>query len=513
MKRKAKKLNAKTGTLQSKLLPDQTLIIILPLIVVGTVLRLPNFGESFWYDEVVYATRYWVASLSDLWKVFLTYPSAPLYRLFMFFWTSLFGEHEIIIRLPSLLFGISSIIVSYLIAVTYGSRKMATLAAVLLCLSPVHIWYSQEATPYAMALFFLLATIYVWRQLKIGLSHRVWYTAYPVFSLVAVFTHYYTSIFLLPLSLLSLSAEKPVRRWIIGTHCVVVLCLAAALGTKHMSGSLISGMFFLRPFTLFEWWMLFFNWFSHGNAIWTVNPYQVGRLGPLYLLNHQILLIYQVFLLIILIRGLLPNHGQSTTFQRWELSLLLLSMPLVILFLNQLGYHNLYVERYLFFVLPFFFIVLARGVAGFFNTKIATSCMLIVITVEVVSYGALLYKKDAWTVYKQNPDWRSAASYLSAENGTSDDAVVLVVTPAATLSYYLRRKTPEQHLKILRFSKKDIVPVLLANNIKTFYLVKNYYWSDSFDEAFRRLKAHRHLRLESSQSFKGLDVYTFIHVP
>ena len=71
----------------------------------------------------------------------------------MFFWVHMFGEHELSVRMPPLVFGLSSIVLTYWIAATYGSRRMALLAAVLLCFSPVHVWYSQEATPYAMTLY------------------------------------------------------------------------------------------------------------------------------------------------------------------------------------------------------------------------------------------------------------------------------------------------------------------------------------------------------------------------
>jgi len=34
------------------------------LIVIATLLRLPNLDESFWYDEVVYSTRFLASNLS-----------------------------------------------------------------------------------------------------------------------------------------------------------------------------------------------------------------------------------------------------------------------------------------------------------------------------------------------------------------------------------------------------------------------------------------------------------------
>ena len=50
-------------------LVERSLVVV--LVVLATVLRLPNLGESFWYDEVLYSTSYGFSSLSDLWYLFL----------------------------------------------------------------------------------------------------------------------------------------------------------------------------------------------------------------------------------------------------------------------------------------------------------------------------------------------------------------------------------------------------------------------------------------------------------
>lgn len=490
---------------------QNTRILIFLFIMIGTILRIRNLGESLWYDELMYSTKYWMASLSDLWKLFLFDPPAPLYRVFMFFWIAMFGEHELFLRMPSLLFGIASILLTYWIAKTYNSWKTATLAALLLCLSPVHIWYSQEATPYSMALFFLLATVYLYRKLRADHFNWTRYILYLGFFLIAVFTHYFAAIFLLPLSLMALSAERLTRKRMIAAHCVVILCLLTSLIIKYMAGYVSSGMGFLRPFTLFEWWMLFFNWFSHGNSIWTVNPYKAYRIGLHYLMNQPVLLVFQLCFFIVLLRGLLPKSGRTVYKQTWELSLLLFTTPIVMLFLTKIGYRHLYIERYLFLILPFFLVVIAKGAFGFSRISHEIAIMLFLVMVGVTSCIMFFYKNDTWTVYKQNPDWRSAASYLIQENRGSDELIVFSVTPADTLIYYLQRQGRESCKVIMAKQKDDHTPMLLTNNVKNFYLIKNHYWSGKFKEVFHKIKKDRHFRLVSSRTFKGLDVYLFTH--
>lgn len=487
--------------------PQKTWLVIVFLVIAGGVLRLPNLGESLWHDEMLYSTKYLVPSLSDLWRISLYDAPAPLYRVLMFFWTTLFGEHELALRTPSLLFGIFSILLVYGIAQEYDSRKAAALAALLLCLSPVHIWYSQEANPYSMAIFFLLATVYLSQRIRTDKVSAGWHMLYLICFLIAVLTHYYTAIFLLPLSILALSSEKLTRRRIIASHCVIVLCLAASLGIKIASGNLISGLPFARPFTFFEWWMLFFNWFSHGNALWSVNPYQAS---VDYLGTRELLIFFQLIFLTIFLRGLMPIARKTTWKVTQELSLFLFSMPLIMMFLTQVGMNDLYIERYLVFVLPFFLIVLAKGASGFSSRTLGVVTVLFVLTVGVASCLAFYYKSDTWTVYKQNPDWRGAASHLMQETSNSDEELILAVTQANTLDYYLKRK----RFSVIPIRSKheyhEYMETLERGNLKKIYLIKNHSWAGNFNEVFLKMKEDQDFRLVSSRNFKGLSVYLFV---
>src|SRR5262249_53788433 len=217
-------------------------------------------------------------------------------------------------------------------------------------------------------------------------------------------------VFLLPLTLLSVAAEGTLRRRLMVAHGVVVSCLALALGTKYLVGQFETGVGFLRPFTFFEWWMLFFNWFVHGNSLWTVNPY---RANTKYLLSEPLLLVCQLFFVIIFIRGLLPDRVRKSWTQTWELLLFVSTLPLCMLVLTEAGYRHLYIERYLLVVLPFFLIVVARGATGLSNVRAVMACSIGLVVIGAASYGAFVYKSDTWTVYKQNPDWRSASRYLN----------------------------------------------------------------------------------------------------
>ena len=179
------------------------------------------------------------------------------------------------------------------------------------------------------------------------------------------------------------------------------------------------------------------------------------------------------------------------------------------LVLTQAGYSHLYIERYLVLLLPFFLIVMARGVTSFANSRMVIACAITVVSVGAASYGALLYKDDTWTVYKPNPDWRSASQYLSAQSGGANKADILVVVPSDDLKYYLDRAAPGAPPKLIYYDPRTFLRVLSGDGVRAFHLVKNEYWAGGFDAVLQGLKHDQRFLLANTHAFKGVEVYTF----
>lgn len=484
---------------------DRSGLAVLLLAVVAALLRLPNLGESLWFDEVLYSTRISASTLSELWSRFLHDPPAPLYRVPLFFWVRVFGDGDLSVRVPSLLFGIASIGLTYRTARAYGSPRVALLAASFLCFSPAHVWYSQEATPYAMSMFFLVATVLAWSRLRADPTRTARYVVYCGCLLAAVFTHYFTAVFLLPLTLMSLPLDRSARRRVLIAHAVVVSSLTLVLGIKYHLGHVPGGQGFARPFTPFEWWMLFFNWFLQGNSLWTVDPY---RATMTYLLGEPLLVACQAFFCVLFLRGLFSYRTEPR--RGWELLLLTCTMPLVMWLLTLGGHQQLYIERYLLVLLPFVAIVLARGASSFANAKAAIACSAAMGLIGAASYGAWLSKSETWTVYKQNPDFRAAARYLAAQAVPPTEAAIVATILPAELTYYFPRERNEAAPRIVIYDAGALESLLGDHSLRVLYLLKNDYWAAGVDEVLRQFKGERRLELTTTQSFKGLEIYSFV---
>jgi 4-amino-4-deoxy-L-arabinose transferase-like glycosyltransferase len=483
---------------------DDPRIVVPLLLLLALVLRLPNLTESLWYDEVHYSTRFISSDFSELWQVLTSTPPAPLYPVMTFVWTGLVGESELIVRAPSMVFGLASIALTYVLARRFGGPTTASLACLLLCLWPAHIWYSQEATPYAMAVCFMLAAIVAWPHVAKPEFSARWLAAYVGAFVVAALTHYYLTAFLVPLTVLGLAAGSRGRRRIVMANALVALSLAVVLGFQYSQGGLpTGGMSFLRPFTLFEWWMLFFHWGLHGNSLWQVSPY---RAAPAYLLEQPLLLALQIVVAGLTLRGLVAARRDGGP--RWELAACMCSLPAVMWILTLAGRDRLYIERYLLAVMPFFAIALARGATAWTDFRVRAASAGFVVALAVASFAAYSARSDQWTVYKQNPDWKSTVRFLSSEIKDPARARMVAATPPDDLNYYARKALPRR-ARVTRFDRRQLPVWLEDGNVDTIYLIDNLYWRGDIERALAEFADEPRFRMTGLKTFKGVELYTF----
>jgi len=161
--------------------------MIFPILILGLILRLISLNQSLWLDE---ATSALVAKLPlrDIFIKFLPgdfHP--PFYYLLMKFWVDVFGNSEISLRIPSVLFGVATVYVVYKISKNY-------IAPILMATSGLAIYYSQEARMYSLAALLVSCLVYLFLNkrwllfsvalLLVGLTDYVALLIVPVFFIV-----------------------------------------------------------------------------------------------------------------------------------------------------------------------------------------------------------------------------------------------------------------------------------------------------------------------------------------
>jgi mannosyltransferase len=116
----------------------------------------------------------------------------PLYYALAWVWTQLTGTGPVGLRSLSALAGVATVPVAYLVGRELRGRRAGLLAAALVAVNPMLLWYSQEARAYALlALFCALSLLYCARSLRGGGRREL--TLWGVFSALALATHYFAA--------------------------------------------------------------------------------------------------------------------------------------------------------------------------------------------------------------------------------------------------------------------------------------------------------------------------------
>ena len=355
------------------------------ILALGLALRLISLNQSLWLDEAILANAVSQFSLPDLITKFMpTDFNPPLFYLLEWFWGRLFGFSEIALRLPSVIFGLVTVYLVY--------RLGGKLPALLLAVSGLHIYYSQEARMYSLAALAVVGSFYFIKQKRWGL--------YLLATLAAIYSHY--------LTVLILPAHRKTPLW---TKLVMAM------------GFLLWLPIFLKQLTA---------GFEASATAW-------GELGSLTL--KAAALIPVKFLIgrisfeptwlygLVVIPGLLVwfwlmylGRRQAKDYWLW------LGVPLVLGLALSLKLSVLSYFRFL-FLLPAVYLWLDLGVKKLKKTWLLPVILFLVVF-NLSSASIYLFNSQF-----HREDWRGLADYLSASN-LDQSPVLIYPQVAAPLKYY-----------------------------------------------------------------------------
>src|SRR5512138_131891 len=136
-------------------------LIIIAITLFGGWLRILLIGtKGMWLDETfsVWLVNHSVPDMLQ-WIVRID-QHPPLYYLLLHSWVAHNGDTPYYTRLFSALFGTATIPIIYLIGKRISGDVVGLAAAVLLALSPFHIFYAQETRMYTLLTFNAAVAIY-----------------------------------------------------------------------------------------------------------------------------------------------------------------------------------------------------------------------------------------------------------------------------------------------------------------------------------------------------------------
>lgn len=167
--------------------------LLLAIVALGAFLRLYKLSfQDIWIDEIFSLIQSSPSkSYGEIYEFLRTYDQhPPLYYFSIHFFTQILGHSTYTVRLFSVLIGVGGIFSIYSLCKEFSDKKAALFAAILLCINPFHIYYSQEGRMYS--LLFLTTTLSFYFLVKfIKLPSYKSAIIYSFFSALMIYSHFF----------------------------------------------------------------------------------------------------------------------------------------------------------------------------------------------------------------------------------------------------------------------------------------------------------------------------------
>ena len=432
-------------------LKSNNLIILLFLIVaVGSALRFYDLGtESLWLDE---ATSVRTSAL-DVNSLVIERAGAghvPLYFIILHFWVNLTGTSEAAVRSLSAIFGILTILITCLAGKELFNYRVGLIASLLSSISYFHIYFSQEARPYALLL--VLSVLSYLFFIKILKYDRNWYyVSYFVVNFLLGYTHFY-SIFIITSQIFYFCLfwnRYRVQRWrFIETLAGIALSLIPALfllGLTYLKLT-VRGFWITRPSssTLFDTFAIYagYGW-GRDILLWLFSLLALLSLRLVKRTEGKWILRKPL--------GSLKSMSWSIGFESVDEVLLLivwLLFPVLIPFLVSQVTTPFYFFKYAIGASPAFYLLVARGISIFNAKKWLSLILPLIITLS----GLGLHSYYVNDVKEQ---WREVTKLVETESREGDVIVICANFCQKPFDYYYKGDLPR--LGIRREADTNVV--------------------------------------------------------
>jgi uncharacterized membrane protein len=402
--------------------PEPVLVAVLA-VAAFTIRAWDLEAQSLWFDETysVFLARLPVA---DAWAALLAdgvHP--PLYYALLRGVIGL-GQSEAAVRTLSVLAGTLSVVLVYAIGRAWIGRTAAALAGLLLCVSPLQVWYSRDARMYALLMLLSLAAIGTYALLlRRPTSARS--TLFVLAHGLAYLTHYFA--LMVPLveaiDILARFSRRYhfLRRWtaLQALAALPFLGWVVALAGRDAQ---IFGIGWVPPS-------------APADLLLTLANFTVGALPPMSVYRW---IAFAAFLLLAL-------QGLRARWEDPEAKLLVAVWafgPPVLTFLLSLR-RPVYIDRFLIGSLPAVLLLVAAGLASLRRGwRLLFAFVMAAILVDSMV-------RMVFVPGQQKEQWREAASEL-ARADPDEVIVVRVLQIAVPLRYYDPGGLPLEALEVNR---------------------------------------------------------------
>jgi len=376
--------------------------VALAVALLAFVIRIHDLGaDSLWFDEATTARNLTIPFQQVIAEARLGH--GPFYLLLKLLPHLQYTEFSL--RYPSVLFGAVGVATMFSVGRRLLGAHAGALAALLLTLSPMHVWYCREARSYSMTLSMTLLVVAVF----LGLSrrpHRMTWSKLVVAQSALLYAHLFGCLTMVWQTLLVVTSALrdrlswPLHHWFTA-QALALLFAVPVIGMAVWSAGTTSQISWVpRPSLLVplelttrfsgvqfliqhEWWWGLAIWIIWlGLAIWGMLRLQPDCFSP--------------------------SEGRLFL-GSWAI------VPVGILLLISWSLKPIYVHRYVLFTLPAYLLMISGGIVSSRRNRL----VLLSAAVLLCSQAYAVHEMPNSSAYTR-PDWRAVQRNLAAAIGKND---------------------------------------------------------------------------------------------
>ena len=355
----------------------------------------------------------------------------PLYYLVLKAWMRVAGDSPAALRGLSAIFGVTAMLLAWLLARRWLSRGTALLVVAWMAISPHMVWHAQEMRMYAFATMLVLACcLAFWQWIESDGERRAALLLFVGTATAALWAHYFTSLVLAALwvyvALASYSRRGLWRPWL-WANVVIVLCYLPWLPTAV--AQMTRGQSWREPVIAMQ---------IPGYAALFLKEMLVG---PHYGLSPALGAASLALTTIAALGWLFLAVRQAMTWRVDDQTFLLVvcAVPSAVTLALLPVSGQMQVSRYLAYLTPLVFIAAARGWSGL-SRRAWTAVPAVAVAVAASSVWLAAYFRDT----EKDVDLRPAAAVVMRDwsaahaNGAAQGAVVSISGTTIPLRYLTR---------------------------------------------------------------------------
>lgn len=372
------------------------------ILVFSLLLRLISLDQSLWLDEAINILAAKSYSLPEMIREYARADfHPPGYFIILWLWTKIFGYSEISSRLPSVIFGFLTVYLTYLLGKKLHSVKLGLIAALLLAINPLHLYYSQEARMYAFATFAVVLNFYFFLKL---IKHESRAIIYYALSLALLISSDYLAYFVLPAQVILLLISRStvvIKQWVLSS---IPAALLLVIWSPNLFSQLGIGLGTANDLPA---WREVVGSFSIKSVMLTYVKFIIGRISyPDKLVYLATFLPIGLLYAWLIFRGIWKGEKVRNILLIWLLVPLMIAV-IISLFIPIYSYFRLL------FLLPLFILLVSLGIILFKN-RLYHIFYLSVVAVAVFCTSVYLFNPAY-----QREDWKGAVALVATKPKTS----------------------------------------------------------------------------------------------